>query len=244
MEKILLYTIRLIYPPRCTLCEAILPLTVDKLMCYDCQKDYPFIQEPLCPKCGKQVITEDTLCDDCKITTHFYEKGIALYPYEGTIKETMYRFKYGGRKKYAQLFGQMLAKQLQNTNFPSKIDLIVPVPISKERIRQRGYNQAEEIAKYVSKYIGIPYNKDILIRTTHTKPQSSFSPMQRRKNIKSAFKCTGTLPLETKVILIIDDIYTTGSTIDECAKTLKKSGAQVIYSAVVCIGNSIIPGGK
>lgn len=235
MQKMYLYPIRLIYPPRCTFCECIISLSVDKLICDECEEDYPFIEESLCQKCGKQINTENYLCNDCSITINFYEKGIALYPYDGMIKEALYRFKYGGRRKYAQFFAKMMTEQLEQTNFYKEIDLIIPVPISKERRVQRGYNQTEELTKYISKYTNIPWDKDILIRTKHTKPQSSFAPSQRRQNIKNAFQCT--YSLNSKVILIIDDIYTTGSTINECARVLKKAGAQDIYSAVVCIGN-------
>lgn len=228
---------RLLYPPRCTFCEEILPLTVDNLLCYDCKEDYPLIEDPVCKKCGKQLAHDDDCCLDCKNTEHLYEKGIALYPYEGTIKEALYRFKYGGRRKYAQFFAKNMYTKLKETTFIHEVDLIIPVPVSKERLKQRGYNQAEEIAKYLSKISRIPYNKDILIRNKDTKPQSGFSPSQRAKNIKDAFKCTGQLMNKYKVILVIDDIYTTGSTIDECSKILKNSGAGKVYNCVVCIGS-------
>ncbi|HHX61555.1 MAG TPA: ComF family protein [Epulopiscium sp.] len=210
---------------------------MDNLLCYDCKEDYPLIEDPVCKKCGKQLAHDDDCCLDCKNTEHLYEKGIALYPYEGTIKEALYRFKYGGRRKYAQFFAKNMYTKLKETTFIHEVDLIIPVPVSKERLKQRGYNQAEEIAKYLSKISRIPYNKDILIRNKDTKPQSGFSPSQRAKNIKDAFKCTGQLMNKYKVILVIDDIYTTGSTIDECSKILKNSGAGKVYNCVVCIGS-------
>ena len=127
--------------------------------------------------------------------------------------------------------------QLKQTTFFHKIDLIIPVPVSKERLKERGYNQAEELARHLSKISEIPYNKDILVRCKDTKPQSGFSQVQRSNNIKGAFKCISGLSKMDKVILIVDDIYTTGSTINECAKVLKESGPHKVYSSVVCIGN-------
>lgn len=229
---------RLIYPPRCTFCEDILPLTVDKLLCYECREDYPIIEDPVCQKCGKQLAHDNNFCIDCKIAKHQYIQGIALYPYEGPIQQSIYRFKYGGRRKYAQFFAKMMYQKLIETTFFHKIDLIIPVPVSKERLKQRGYNQAEELAKHLSKISKIPYNKDILIRQKHTKPQSALSPTQRRENLSGAFATTAPLPSKHKVILMIDDIYTTGSTINHCSKKLKQCGATEIYSCVVCIGSS------
>lgn len=237
LHKTYLYPMRLLYPPRCTFCDDILPLTVDNLLCYYCIDAYPVIEDPVCKKCGKQLAHDDDLCIDCKVTKHSYEKGIALYPFEGTIKETIYRFKYGGRRKYAQFFAKMIYQQLQEATFLHEIDLIIPVPVSKERLEQRGYNQAEELARHLSNISKIPYNKDTLIRNKHTKPQSEFTSRQRIQNIKNAFMCNGELLPGYKVILIIDDIYTTGSTMNECAKVLKNAGAQKIYSCVVCIGS-------
>lgn len=228
---------RLLYPPRCTFCQEIIPLTVDNLWCYDCQEAYPLIEDPVCKKCGKQLAHDDDHCLDCKTTTHHYTQGIALYPYEGAVQEAIYRFKYGGRRKYAQFFAKMMYHKLKETAFFHKVDLIIPVPVSKERLQQRGYNQAEELAKYLSNMSKIPYNRNILIRQKHTKPQSGFSPAQRYENIQDAFLTTGSLPPEYQVILVIDDIYTTGSTINECSKILKNAGAIQIYSCVASIGS-------
>ncbi|NMA84513.1 MAG: ComF family protein, partial [Epulopiscium sp.] len=127
--------------------------------------------------------------------------------------------------------------KLKDTGFFHQIDLIIPVPVSKERLEERGYNQAEEIAKHLSKISKIPYNRDILIRKKDTRPQSGFNPNQRTKNIRNAFVTTSQLPAKHKVILIIDDIYTTGSTINECSRILLNSGAEKTYSSVVCIGS-------
>ena len=236
-KKIYLYPMRLLYPPRCTFCQDILPLTVDKLLCYYCHEAYPLIEDPVCQKCGKQLAHDDDLCLDCKITIHQYEQGVAIYPYEGAIKEAVYRFKYGGKRKYAQFFAEMMYYKLKKTTFFYKIDLIVPVPVSKERFEERGYNQAEELVRYLSNMSKIPCNIDKLVRQKHTKPQSGFSPTQRQENIHNAFITTSTLDPRHQVILLIDDIYTTGSTINECTKVLISAGAKQVYSCVVCIGS-------
>ncbi len=237
MNKAYLYPLRLLYPPRCTFCQDIIPLTVDNLLCSYCEEDYPLIEDPVCQQCGKQLAHDNGLCIDCEEITHLYEKGIALYSYEGSIKEALYRFKYGGRWKYASFFAGQMYRQLKQTTFFHEVDLIIPVPVSEERLRERGYNQAEELARYLSKISEIPYNNDILVRCKDTKPQSGFSPVQRSNNIKGAFKCITRLAEPDKVILIVDDIYTTGSTVNECTKVLKESGAHKIYSSVVCIGS-------
>ena len=237
MKRAYLYPMRLLYPPRCTFCEEIIPLTVDNLVCYPCEEEYPLIDDPTCTQCGKQLAHDHEFCIDCKEAKHLYDQGIALYPYQGMIKESLYRFKYGGRRKYAHFFAENMARKLEESTFWHQVDLIVPVPVSEERLKTRGYNQAEELAGHLSKMTKVPYNKDRLIRVKDTKPQSEFGPRQRSENIKNAFACKWPLEDQYKVILIIDDIYTTGSTINECAKILKQSGADKIYSCVVCIGS-------
>lgn len=237
MQRLYRYPMRLLYPPRCTFCEEILPLTVDCLLCFYCKEEYPLIEDPVCKKCGKQLAHDDDLCLDCKKANHLYEKGIALYPYEGTIKEALYRFKYGGRRKYAEFFAQKMYKQLKESLFFHQIDVIIPVPVSAERLEQRGYNQAGEIARHLAKISGTAYDDKTLIRVKDTKPQSEFSPQERSSNINNAFSCTREFGDKDKVILIIDDIYTTGSTLNECSNMLIKSGADKIYSCVVCIGS-------
>lgn len=237
MNKILLYPIRLLYPPTCTFCQDIIPLISESLICYYCQEAYPPIQDPVCKKCGKELAHDDDLCLDCEKASHKYTQGLALYPYQGTIKETLYRFKYGGHRKYAQFFAENMYRQLKETTFFHKIDLIIPVPLSKERLKQRGYNQAAEIAKYLSSLSQLPLDDQTLIRHKDTKPNSGLSPQQRLKNVNNVFTTSKLLAPKYKVILLIDDIYTTGSTVNECSKQLTKAGAKEVYSCVVCIGN-------
>ena len=114
-------------------------------------------------------------------------------------------------------------------------DIILPVPVHPSRRRIRGFNQAEELARRLSEGLGIPYSAGILTRTRKTSPQKSLTPSERFKNLEQAFSARP-LPKEVKTVLLIDDIYTTGATMEACARVLKKNGIQTVYFAVIFIG--------
>ncbi|NLK98517.1 MAG: ComF family protein [Epulopiscium sp.] len=231
----------LIYPPRCIFCTSIIPIQEERGICRVCKDTLPFIEGKVCQKCGKPIqdSKERTTCFDCVKNTPVYDKGWAVFIYEGMVKEAIYRFKYGGHKEYGKYLGKLMADRIRNQISEEGFDVIIPIPIHKNRKRKRGYNQAEELAKAISRELGIPMDVAILTRVKETKPQSGLSIMQRQNNLKKAFKIADTINLDQMKILLVDDIYTTGTTMNYCAGLLKERGAKKVCFLSLSIGQDM-----
>jgi ComF family protein len=156
---------------------------------------------------------------------HFGIHGVTTY--EGIVKEAIARFKFNGKKRLAEPLGILLVKYLSshsNLNV-NELDAIVPVPLHLSRLKQRGFNQVELLARIISRYHDLPV-KAALERTRPTHPQFDLSRQQRQSNVAGAFKVTEPNGVFNKRLLLLDDIYTTGATVGECAKALKIAGAK------------------
>jgi ComF family protein len=235
--KIFSYLLDLIYPPRCIFCRNIISIDKPRGICTECNKELPFVVQPMCEKCGKPLkdSAHAVYCHDCFKQSHEYDQSWAVFVYEGIVRQTIYRFKYGDHPEYAKYLGIFMAKQLQQLA-KCQADLIIPVPIHHTRKKQRGYNQAEKLVKVISYETHIPYDSSVLLRIKETKPQSGLSPKQRKNNLKKAFGISDDSKIKQKKILLVDDIYTTGSTADCCSRLLKQKGAKEVYVLSLCIG--------
>lgn len=222
------------------MCEKILPDTpkvaaVD--VCEDCNKKLHYIVSPRCFRCGKQLYNaNEEYCSDCKTKTHLYVQGVGVFGYDEHIKDAIYRFKYSEKREYAKFFGESIAIRYGHLIRRWKPDVIIPIPLYWLKYWKRGYNQAELIAKEVSVMLNIPVDLHLLKRNRHTKPMKELNDADRVKNLENAFKISADI-VKYKKVLLIDDIYTTGATIDECTKVLQEAGVQEVYYASVCIGN-------
>ena len=223
----------LLFPRRCAVCDTVLPLGEQEI-CEACQRKIQYLDRALCMKCGKPVKEEEEYCYDCRHKEHFYKQGAALFPYE-YIRSSLYRFKYGGRMEYAGFYGRQMAVRFREKKHLWKAQALVPVPLHKRKQRKRGYNQAELIARELSGYWGIPVITNLVVRTKNTRPMKEIVGTDRQNNLKKAFKL-GSNDVKLNTIIIIDDIYTTGSTIDEVAKVCRQAGIANIYYLTVSIG--------
>ena len=218
-------------------------------ICPQCRARLPVIKEPFCLKCGKPVTDEaQEYCYDCSRQHHVFDQGRALYPHTGVMKRAVYELKYGHRRVYGAVFGREMAQRYAGWIRSRGIGLIVPVPLYRKRLRERGYNQAAEIAAELAAQLnpdterdGLPeilYREDVLWRTEQTKRLKTLRPEERKMALKGVFSAdlSDVGPSLRKSILVIDDIYTTGSTIDEIARTLKRAGAEHVYFLTVTIG--------
>lgn len=229
-----------IYPPRCVFCHNIIPLNkYTKFdVCDKCIDHIPFMNKPNCIKCGKSIEAENQLCKDCLKDKHFYKKGWIALKYDDMIKESIYRFKYDNCALYSKTFAQIMYQTIETKDIINyKFDIITYVPIHKNKLKSRGYNQAKLLADELSIKLNIP-SKNLIVRTKDTKPQSNLSPKERFNNLKGAFKLSSNQKLINKNILIIDDIYTTGSTINACANTLIDIGYGVDIYYYILAGTS------
>ena len=231
--------IHLLFPPRCPFCDTVLCSSIfapQKLVCPSCRDKAQYVKEPVCKKCGKPLRDErQEYCYDCNRVDRTFVQGKALWIYEGIVKQSIYRFKYHNRQEYAHYYGKELAKKYEQWMERCRIEALVPIPLSKKRLRQRGFNQAECVARELGRRTGIPVYKDLLIRVRDTRAQKELNEQERKNNLKRAFK-TEANKVQLNHILLIDDIYTTGSTMNETASELKRSGITKVYCLSISIG--------
>lgn len=225
--------IRYVFPNRCPVCDNVMP-GKHSLVCTECLKTLCLVTPPWCARCGKKLMSNQELCLDCKEREHQFVRGRAVFEYD-SIRKSLYRFKYGGRKEYAEFYADMAVRCLGEFIRAVSPDALVPVPLSRSRQRRRGYNQAAVIAKEMGKRMNIPVLPKFVLRKKNTAPLRGQNLYERQNNLKNAFIIRKN-DVKLKTIIIIDDIYTTGSTIDEVAATLKEFGAEKIYFVVMACG--------
>ncbi len=229
----------LLFPRRCVVCDDIVDRQGESV-CSRCQNQNKmiYIKEPCCMKCGKQLKKEEQeYCDDCKKMKHAYLQGTALYDY-GSMSDSVFRFKYAGRMEYAAFYGKELYEKKLNWLIARQPDALVPVPIHPSRKKVRGYNQAELIAKRLSELSGIPMEESLIRRVKKTSPLKNLSHSERQNNLKKAFKIYKN-DVKLNTIVIIDDIYTTGATIDSMAQVFREKNVKKIYFMALTIGRGI-----
>ena len=224
----------MIYPKKCPFCGKIFSGGI----CEECRKKLPWIEEPICKRCGKPIQSEvKEYCYDCSRRKHYFNEGRALLVHKKPVTDVVYALKYKDKRIYGEILAKEMAKAYSGYMRARRADLIVPIPLHKSRRRKRGYNQAEILAGVISKETGIPYDKDVLFRVKKTVAQKEYGNRQRYKNIRGAF--IAKKDMTGKNIFLIDDIYTTGSTLDEASKILTKAGALNVYFLVLSIGQGL-----
>lgn len=229
--------LNLLFPARCPVCDGIVP-AAEGGVCTGCRMKPRYIVEPRCARCGKQLGDDARMyCGDCAGRSHVFEHGYALYDYQ-SMRKSIYRFKYGGRCEYAKFYARDIWERLGDEIRLMKADSIVPVPIHASRLRSRGYNQAQLVAAELSRLTGIPMYDNLVRRIRRTLPQKQLTAQERQNNLKKAFNISADVVKLNKTILI-DDIYTTGSTLDAVALELKKHGVESVYFITLCIGEGL-----
>lgn len=238
---------KFIFPSRCVICDEILPFgkkLQNDFLCDDCRKKVEFIKEPTCRKCGAMIYDkEDLYCTRCKSHLHEgFEYGFGLCRYNDAVKESLHKIKYEGRKEYIDFYGKCIAKVYKDRIKEISPDYLIPVPIHSTRLRERTYNQSSVLAYSISeelkKYgINIEVNEKLIYRIKNTRVLNKLDNEERSKELKEAFLTSDLSGIEK--VLLVDDIYTTGGTINAIAKTLKEAGVNEIYFVVVAIVDNL-----
>jgi ComF family protein len=161
----------------------------------------------------------------------------ALGAYEGPLQEAIHRWKYKGKTNLTPFFAEWMAEGLKHYWEPHSFDLLIPVPLHPQRLRERGFNQTLHLVKELSHRSGIPYRKTLLQKKKPTLPQVTLSGPERERGVRGAFQVIEREELEGKSVLLVDDVYTTGATVNECSKTLLRGGAQRVD--VLTLGHAI-----
>ena len=219
------------YPQKCPFCGKI----EKQRICKECRKKILPVEEPRCKKCGKPIReAEKEYCYDCTMIRHVFEEGRSIWIHKEPVSRAVYALKYQNRRIYAKAFGEEMADQYGYYLREEKVELIVPVPLHRKKMRIRGYNQAALLAEVLGEITGISVDEDILVRVKNTKPLKQLNDKERRRSIRGAFSVRKSV--WAKTIVLIDDIYTTGSTLDEAARVLLKAGAEKVYFLTISIG--------
>ncbi len=218
--------IDLVLPPRCHLCSSQIASSEPHLLCPSCFSGVTFIGPPFCIKCGIPFASqtdESHLCGRCLAGAAAYTTARALCTFSGSIKTAIHAFKYQNKTYLAKtMIGLMERNPLPL--IMDQYDRLVPVPLHRNRLRQRGYNQSLLLAREISCRYRVPVDDRILKRARDSVPQVELTGAEREKNVKGVFSLAGD-PAERSVLLV-DDVFTTGATVDECARVLLKGGAK------------------
>ena len=228
--------IDLIYPKRCPVCLDALPYG-GELICEPCRKKVRYVQGAVCYRCGKPLADESReYCTGCEKKKPPFIKGIAWAEYTSKyVRRMLSEVKYHGDTQLLDFPCKDMAERFEDEVRSWGAEVIIPVPVHFSRRMVRGYNQAEEIAKRLGEVWKLPVDPDFLIRAEKTEAQKKLTGEKRAENLRRAFQTDGPFRKYRRVILV-DDIYTTGSTMIACTRALMAAGVEEVYTAVLATG--------
>jgi ComF family protein len=230
-QRIIQHTLDLLFPPHCATCQK-----SGYILCPSCLAAIRPLVPPLCSHCGNALPAHSTYgpCHDCT-TRPLHLNGLRTVSiYQEPLRTCIHAFKYEGNTRLAEPLGLLLAKAYRA--YGIRADAIVPVPLHSERQRQRGYNQTSLLAEVCARQVGVPLSNHVLVRHRATSSQVGLAAQERQHNVAGAFLCTpafATGTLSGCTILIIDDVCTTGATIEACAAPLFAAGAHAVWGLVL-----------
>lgn len=264
MKSILNNLLNLVFPENhiCFVCEDY-GKDIERNLCSICREKLVFINDDTCSICGRKLdiglkISEGTQkeiesketeneslknknentnikrCRECMKHPHYFIKSVAPLSYEGDIKEIIYDFKYNGKHHLYKLFGQLMLECIVDNDL-EHLDILVPVPLYRDREKKRGFNQAALLSKYIAKELRLETDDKNLIRKRQTQVQNKLNRDERIRNISGVFDLKDKDKFKDKTILVIDDIYTTGSTVDEISKLLIKNEAKQVFVTTLAV---------
>src|SRR6266487_6231274 len=222
----------LLYPPVCTICGA--TVAHGEYLCDECDTKARRIVAPFCAKCSEPfegAITNEFNCANCEHRPLHFDAAVAAYRSRGIVRRIILDFKYGRQLHLRHLVGRWLFAALDDDRLRRRrFDIIVPVPLHPARERERGFNQAALLADLLSARMSVQ-NKPVLERIRYTTTQTAFDRAERMENLHGAFRLRKNMDVRGLRVFLIDDVLTTGSTLSECARVLKKAGACSVYAA-------------
>lgn len=212
---------------KCLGCGVDLPEKREIEFCDECKKKIEYISEDkCCSLCGTS-LKQKNICPHCQNNKREFDEARSVCKYNDFMASLIAKFKYHNHPYMSLTFGHMISKKFKELKYD--VDLIVPVPITKKRMKQRGFNQAELIAKVFAKDTNLPLCCEIIEKQTETSHQADLDYEERQKNILGTFKVVNKKEVAGKNVLVIDDVFTTGATTSACAEVLKKAKAKHVY---------------
>ncbi len=222
----------LLYPAHCAVCIA--PIDAGKYLCAECAAKAPRIKPPFCEKCSEPfdgAITGTFSCANCAHRTLHFESAVAAYRSRGVVRKLVHDLKYGRQQQLRHPVVGWLSEALDDPRLRDRhFHFLVPVPLHPARQRERGFNQAQLLADSLGAKCGLPV-RPVLERIRYTTTQTAFDRSERIENLHGAFRLRKNIDVRDLRLLLIDDVLTTGSTLSECARVLKKAGALSVHAA-------------
>ncbi|MGQ9521776.1 MAG: ComF family protein [Anaerolineae bacterium] len=213
--------LNLLFPPRCVVCRR-----VGTWLCPECVNQLPRLSSPVCQRCGTP-ITHGMFCRTCREAPLRLEGIRSVAPFRGPVRSAIHYLKYRHARELADPLGELMAQYWQQNPLPAEV--IVPVPLHPSRLRRRGYNQAALLAWALGRRVGLPVDEDALCRVRATASQMRLQAADRRRNVENAFHCL-TDRMGGRRVLLVDDVCTTGATLEACADALREGGARQVWA--------------
>jgi len=219
---------------KCIICGDDLPEVREIEVCDNCLQRLVFIDEShCCGSCGAPLYGEAKYCFNCKDNVREFDAGRSVFVYEGEVEKLISGLKFGNKPYFARTLGRFLAQLYAELGW--KVDLVIPVPSTQSRKKERGYNQAELLVEEFCQETKLPFSTETLIKYKETEEQKELTMLERQKNIQDAFRVQNKYAVQGHNILVIDDVMTTGATASACAGALKKAHAKNVY--VLCVAH-------
>jgi ComF family protein len=228
-----------VYPQSCPICQSSLARE-EKEICRECWESLARLPAPFCPYCKSFLEDSMTLRNHpCPCLSKLEERKImairSLGTFDDYYQKLIHRFKYQKKVPLGKHLAQGLGEVVTQENDFGDCDLIIPVPLHPARRRQRGFNQSEILAEGISEVAGIPIGNNILTRRKNTKDQTYLNAQQRAENVKDAFGLNQSETIEDKNVILVDDVITTGATLNECAEVLLQAGAKTVFASTLAV---------
>ena len=226
----------LLFPPRCCLCHAIIFAEKEKELCPSCRSQIRVIGRPLCDRCGFPFpfsSATDRVCGPCLSQERPFRYSRQLGYYQGGLLEALHKFKYGKKVALAKPLGRMLAQMVTASLPAAAYEAIVPVPLFASRLKQREFNQSLLLARVIGRLLNKPVDYNSLVRVRWTEPQVRLTFAARRRNVRGVFAVKRKQAIAGRTLLLVDDVMTSGATLEECSRTLLKAGAKAVDAVAV-----------
>jgi ComF family protein len=237
-RRLLLPLAAVLFPADCLVCRGPLPALHDGGVCLPCWRLFRRLQGPCCRRCGEPVFVFERLprtpthqCDECRRRFRPFDRCRSAGIYDAGLREAIHRVKFDGARTLGRCLGRWMARTLSGEI--AEVDLIVPVPLHPRRVRERGYNQSELLSEALSAASGITHAPRLLTKIAPTRSQATLGRHDRRRNLRGTFALSRGAVASQKRILLVDDIFTTGCTVEECARVLRRGGARGVRVATL-----------
>lgn len=224
----------ILYPPRCPVCNGILR-DRQRNICPECENLLHPLTKHYCMKCGKPVKETEEYCTQCSTVHRSFERGRGVFLYNTQMKQSLLRYKFFGSREYGKYYAEAICRYVGRDIRRWNPDVIVPVPLHRRKMKMRGFNQAADLAERTGSLLQIPVAEWLVYKEKETRSQKKLDARERKQNLKDAFQAS--YPVNGLRILLMDDVYTTGSTVEAMTECLLENGAEAVFFVTLCMGS-------